>query len=282
MNANDKLKELKSLLSEMDGVVIGYSGGVDSTFLSAVTHQVLGDKMLAVSARSETYPSREAKEAEELAKQLGFRHTFIDTSELGIEGYSDNPPDRCFFCKSELFTKLIEIARKEGLNNVADGTNADDARDYRPGMKAAANLGVRSPLKEAGLTKDDIRALSKEMGLPTWNKPSFACLASRFPYGTKITAERLAMVDQAEEFLHNHGIHQVRVRHHPIRSEVDNSAQPGGYMARIEVGENDLPRFLEESFRLAVVAKLKEIGYLYVALDLQGYRTGSMNEALER
>ncbi len=162
MEVHDKLSNLKSLLAEMGGVVIGYSGGVDSTFLAAVAHQVLGDKMLAVSARSETYPSREAKEAEELAKQLGFRHTFIDTSELGIEGYSDNPPDRCFFCKNELFSKLIEIAKQEGIPFVADGANADDVNDYRPGMRATANLGVRSPLKDAGMTKDDIRTLSKE------------------------------------------------------------------------------------------------------------------------
>ncbi len=316
MTACDKLEKLKTLLADTGGLVVGYSGGVDSTFLAAVAHQVLGDKMLAVSARSETYPSREAQEAGRLAEQLGFPHIYIDTSELGIEGYSENPPDRCFYCKSELFGKLIEIAKKEGLNSVADGANADDAHDFRPGMRAAQELGVRSPLKEVGLTKDEIRTLSREMNLPTWNKPAFACLASRFPYGTKITAERLALVEAAEEFLHSQGIHQARVRIHPISAETPptlqldsgqasdlprkgggDAAQEAGrktvgrgfqpppqeksaYIARIEVNEADLSRFLDETFRQAVVTKLKEIGYLYVALDLQGYRTGSMNEAL--
>jgi uncharacterized protein len=292
MNAHDKLAKLKSLLTALGGVVVGYSGGVDSTFLAAVAHQVLGDRMLAVTARSETYPSSEMEAAGQLAKQLGFRHRFIDTSELGIPGYADNPTDRCFYCKGELFGKLVEIAKQEGLNNVADGANVDDTHDFRPGMKAAAALGVRSLLKEAGLDKAEIRELSHEMGLPTWDKPSFACLASRFPYGVRITKERLKMVGEAEEFLRGKGLRQVRVRYYPLLKEVEvakqDSAGRGGpalqgnrqAMARIEVGLDDLPRFFETTFRDEVVSRLKEIGFLYVALDLQGYRTGSMNEGL--
>jgi len=316
MQPQDRLETLKSLLSDLRGLVVAFSGGVDSTFLAAVAHQVLGDRMLAVTARSETYPSSEAEEAAQLAKQLGFRHRFINTSELGIVGYAENPPNRCFYCKSELFGKLIEIAREEGLDFVADGANADDTHDFRPGMEAAAALGVRSPLKEAGLTKAEIRALSREMGLPTWNKPAFACLASRFPYGTKITAERLAMVEAAEEFLRSQGIRLARVRHHPVSAEIvgrgfqtppneeipagigvpalqgqEASRRRRGYgdqdscptdraMARIEVAAEDIPRFLDEDFRRKVIDKLKEIGYLYVTLDLQGYRSGSMNEGL--
>lgn len=262
-----RFSRLKEILEGYDSLLVAFSGGCDSTFLLKVARDVLGDRAMAVTARSETYPSREYGEAVELAREIGVRHLTIDTSELSIEGFSSNPPDRCYFCKGELFQKLLEIAAEHGMRHVADGASLDDVSDHRPGMRAARELGIVSPLKEAGLTKNDIRELSRMLQLPTWDKPSFACLASRFPYGEEITAEKLTMVEQAEDFLRSLGFRQVRVRHHET-------------VARIEVSESDLDRFLERSVRERVAAKLKEIGYTYVSLDLQGYRSGSMNEVL--
>lgn len=265
--AHTKLEALKNLLKSMESVVIAFSGGVDSSFLAKVAHEVLGDKVLAITARSSMYPEREFNEAVQFAAQYGIPHRVIVSEELEVEGFSDNPLNRCYLCKHELFRKIKKLAEEEDFKFVAEGSNYDDLTgDYRPGLQAVSELGVVSPLKEVKLTKDEIRFLSKEMGLPTWNKPSFACLASRFPYGEKITKEKLEMVGKAEQFLIDLGFKQIRVRYH-------------GNVARIETNENDFDRFLEKRTREAIYSRLKELGFLYVALDLKGYRTGSMNES---
>jgi uncharacterized protein len=264
-----KYNQLKEMLAETGGVVVAYSGGVDSTLLLKVAVDTLGDRALAVTASSETYPAQEVEEAVCLAGELGARLRRIETSELELEEFASNPPERCFYCKTELFGKLVEIAREEGLPVVADGSNLDDTSDYRPGAKAAAALGVRSPLREAGLTKEDVRELSRELGLPTWDKPSFACLASRFPYGDRITEEALRRVGAAEQVLRGLGLRQLRVRHH-------------GDIARIEVPLSDLPVVTSPENRARVASEFRKLGYTYVTVDLEGYRTGSMNEVLDR
>jgi uncharacterized protein len=268
MSAEEGMICLKNILKEMGSVVVGFSGGVDSTFLVSVAREVLGDKAMAVTASSSTFPQREMREAVEFAKGIGIKHEIIKSEELEIDGFSKNPKNRCYYCKKELFSKLLDIAREGGYCFVADGANTDDTGDYRPGMMAARELGVRSPLLEAGLSKKDIRVLSKEMGLPTWDKPSFACLSSRVPYGQEITAHKLAMIDEAEQFLIDLGFRQVRVRHH-------------GDIARIEVEQGEIARLLPKDVRDSVCSRLKKIGFKYVTLDLDGYRTGSMNEVLD-
>jgi len=252
----------------MGSVLVAYSGGVDSTLLLKVAHDVLGDRALAVTASSETYPSSEIEEAQRRAREIGVRLTTVRTDELQDEAFLRNAPDRCYHCKTELIHKLNEIAAKEGMAWVVHGANADDLDDYRPGGEAAAQLGARAPLQEAGLTKAEIRELSKQLELPTWDKPSFACLASRFPYGTQINPEAMAQVGEAEEDLRSLGFRQVRVRHH-------------GDVARIEVEAEELPRLVEPRLRRVIAERFKELGYLYVTADIEGYRTGSMNAPLE-
>ncbi len=264
---DEKLRSLKNILESLDSAVIAYSGGVDSTFLSKVAFDVLGDKALAVTVKSEVHPQWEFEEAVELAKEIGFKHETISAEALSIPKFSDNPPDRCYYCKKEILIKLKEFARERGFKHVIEGTNLDDTGGHRPGMKALAETGVRSPLKEAKLAKADIRELSKRFGLPTWDKPSYACLASRFPYGIRITEEKITAVDKAETFLRDFGIKQLRVRHHD-------------QIARIEVAEADMETLLQN--RETIVSKLKGLGYAYVTLDLQGYRSGSMDEVLNR
>jgi uncharacterized protein len=263
-----KLESLEKILTDMQSVLVAYSGGTDSTFLLKVASNVLGDRAIAVTASSETYTPRELQEAKRNAEIIGVKHLVVQTNELDDPKFLSNPPDRCYYCKTELFTKLFALAKEHGLNHVIDGSNCDDVKDFRPGMRAAAEFHVRSPLKEAGFTKEEIRALSKKMNLPTWDKPPLPCLSSRFPYGTEITRERVSRVACAEEFLASLGIRQLRVRDH------DN-------IARIEVQRADMPMFLDEKISKQITEKFKVLGYTYVALDLQGYRMGSMNEPLK-
>jgi uncharacterized protein len=267
MLLQEKFQLLKDNMKKRGSAAIAFSGGVDSTFLVKVAHEVLGDKLIAVTATSSTYPERELKEAIKYAEDMGVKHLIISSEELEIEGFASNPKNRCYYCKKELFTKIKDVAKEHGVEYVFDGSNFDDTGDYRPGMQAARELEVVSPLKEAHLTKADIRELSKELGLPTWNKPSFACLSSRFPYGKKITMPKLKMVEEAEQFLLDMGLRQVRVRHHEE-------------IARIEVSPEERVKFFDVEVMDKIGEKFKKIGFAYVTLDILGYRTGSMNEVL--
>ncbi len=263
-----KLESLKNILADMGSVLVAYSGGADSTFLLKVASDVLGDKVIAATGTSETYTPRELEDARKNAKLLGVKQIVVSTCELENENFSSNPPERCFYCKSELFTQLVDLAEQHGLKYVADGSNYEDLNDFRPGMKAAAKFGVRSPLKEAGFMKEDIRQLSKEMNLPTWDKPPQPCLSTRFPYGVTITKEKLTTVELAEQFLTELGLKQFRVRVHDD-------------IARIEVPREDMPLFLDDAVSKRIVDRFKTLGYTYITLDIQGYRMGSMNEPLQ-
>ena len=262
-----KYARLRSIVRELGSVLVAWSAGVDSTLLLKVCHDELGDRAVAVTAVSESLPARELAAAQQLAAELGVRHLLVETSELANEDYASNPANRCYYCKEELYTTIWPLAEQEGLAHVANGANLDDVGDFRPGMQAARELGVRAPLLEAELGKPEIRALSYELGLPTWDKPALACLSSRIPYGSRVTKEKLEQIDRAEMVLLRHGFRQMRVRHH---DEV----------ARIEVPPADMPRFFSDGIHEKVVAALREIGFRYVTLDLQGYRSGSLNEGL--
>lgn len=272
MNIQTKLQNLKSDIKSMNKLIIAFSGGVDSTFLLKVASDVLKDNVIAITARSSTYPEREFNEAANFIKSIGAKHIVITSEELDIEGFSKNPVNRCYYCKKELFSKIRKIADENNIHYIADGSNVDDLGDYRPGLKAINELGVVSPLKEAGMTKNDIRTLSKEMKLPTWNKPAFACLSSRFPYGQEITKEKLQIVDKAEQYLLDLGFKQLRVRYHDEISKI----------ARIEVSPNERKKFFDETLMDKIYDEFKKIGFDYVTLDLKGYRTGSMNEIISK
>jgi uncharacterized protein len=263
-----KYTELRSILHDMGSVAIGFSGGIDSTLLIRVATDVLGEKALAVIGRSETYPTREFEEAVQLASSFGTRYRVVNTEETDNLKFRENPPDRCYFCKTELFGKLNSIAQEEGIRWTADGTIIDDLGDFRPGMKAKSEHSIRSPLLEAGFGKADVRALAFELNIPTWDKPSFACLSSRFPYGQGITKENLTKVDAAETFMRDLGFRFFRVRHHDDRT------------ARLEIGPQEIQRLFETALREKIVGKMKELGFVYITLDLQGFRSGSMNEIL--
>lgn len=263
----EKLNKLREIISELGSLAVGFSGGVDSSFLLAVAHEILRDRVIAVTGVDASVPEREVNEAKAFCIDRGIRHILCTVDPLREEGYRNNSPDRCYFCKHGIFTEVKKIADEYGIEYMAEGSNMDDIGDYRPGLKAAAELSVKSPLREAELYKKDIRLISKAMGLSTWSKPAYACLASRFVYGEEITEEKLHMIDRAEQFLIERGFFEERVRMH-------------GNIARIEVPSADIPRLASDEVREAVYDEFKKLGFLFVTLDLKGYRTGSMNATL--
>ena len=263
----EKLNKLREIISGLGSLAVGFSGGVDSSFLLAVAHEILRDRVIAVTGVDASVPEREVNEAKAFCIDRGIRHILCTVDPLREEGYRNNSPDRCYFCKHGIFTEVKKIADEYGIEYMAEGSNMDDIGDYRPGLKAAAELFVKSPLREAGLYKKDIRLISKAMGLSTWSKPAYACLASRFVYGEEITEEKLHMIDRAEQFLIERGFFEERVRMH-------------GNIARIEVPSADIPRLASDEVREAVHDEFKKLGFLFVTLDLKGYRTGSMNATL--
>jgi uncharacterized protein len=262
-----KLEGLEKILKETQGVLVAFSGGVDSTFLLKVAHRVLGDRAVAITASSATAPPGELEAAKDLVRRIGCEHIIISSHELENPSFAQNPVNRCYFCKDELYRICRGQADRIGIPTVADGTNLDDLKDHRPGLKAAKEWRIRHPLVEARMTKEEIRAFSRELGLPSWNKPAIACLSSRFPYGIEINLERLEKIAACERFLQTLRFREFRVRYH-------------GELARIEVRADEIERFFDETTREGIVQKFKEIGFIFVSLDLEGYRMGSMNEAL--
>ncbi len=262
-----KLGLLKEYIASLESVAVAFSGGVDSTLLLKVAHDVLGDKAIAVTASSCSFPERELNEAKKFCTDNNITHIICESEELDIEGFRNNPKNRCYLCKKELFTKILDIAKENNIANIVEGSNLDDMGDYRPGLQAIEELGIKSPLRAVGLSKAEVRELSWELGLKTWDKPSFACLASRFVYGERITPEKLNMVGNAEDLLIALGFKQVRVRIH-------------GDIARIEILPEDFARIIQDDTRTKIYDTLKDLGFSYVTLDLKGYRTGSMNETL--
>ena len=265
----NKYEELKKMLKTFGSAAVSFSSGVDSTFLLYAAKEALGDKVIAVTAQSCSFPKRELNETKEFCQTHNIRHFIFESEELNIDGFSQNPKNRCYLCKHELFEKIIKIAAGEGINVVLEGSNLDDEGDYRPGLQAVAELGIQSPLRSIGFTKKDIRALSRHFGLPTWNKQSFACLSSRFVYGETISKEKLAMVDKAEQLLLDLGFHQVRVRIH-------------GNIARIEIMPEEFSNLIDEKIRNQITESFRSFGFTYITMDLIGYRTGSMNEVINR
>lgn len=263
----EKYEKLKTYLKSLGKTAVAFSSGVDSTFLLYAAKEALGEDVIAVTAASGLFPERERTEAENYCRLLGVRHFILRVDELKIDGFAENPKNRCYICKHHLFSGIMELAAENGMDIVAEGSNMDDMGDYRPGMQAIAELGIKSPLREAEMTKEDIRILSRYFGVPTWGKPSFACLASRFVYGERITKEKLRMVDQAESLLLKMGFRQFRVRIH-------------GLMARIELLPEEFPILLEEKNRKTVYEAFRSYGFTYISMDLAGYRTGAMNETL--
>ena len=263
----NKLKRLKEIIADYGSLAVGFSGGVDSSFLIAVAHEILGDRLIAVTGVDASIPEREVKEAKAFCEEWGIRQITCTVDPFKDESFRNNAPDRCYFCKRGIFSEIKRIAGENGIEYVAEGSNMDDLGDYRPGLKAVDELGVKSPLREAGMYKADIRRISNAMGLPTWSKPAYACLASRFVYGEEITEEKLHMIDRAEQFLIEHGFLEERVRMH-------------GNVARIEVPPADIPRLASDEIRTAVYDEFRKLGFMFVALDMKGYRTGSMNATL--
>ena len=267
MSLNEKYEKLKNYLMSLESVAVAFSSGVDSTLLLKIAHDVLGDKAIAITASSMSFPKRELDEAKNFCEKNGIKQIIFSSEELDIDGFKNNPKNRCYICKKELFTKILEIAKDNNIKNVVEGSNLDDLGDYRPGLQAIQELDIKSPLRASELTKKEIRELSQNFGLKTWDKPSFACLASRFVYGEEITREKLKMVGTAEELLMNLGFKQFRVRIH-------------GKIARIEILPEDFEKILQEKTREKIYDELKKLGFSYVTLDLKGYRTGSMNEEI--